>query len=83
MSADIADKICAVIARHLAIERDEVSEGARLVETLGADSLDIVELAIELEEEFGVELKDEAVEHIVTVSDVVTAVEDAIARRAA
>ncbi|ORE87815.1 acyl carrier protein [Aurantimonas sp. 22II-16-19i] len=78
---DTATKVRSIIARRLTVEADKVTAGANLVETLGADSLDIVELAIALEDEFGVELDDETVEHVATVDDVVKAVEAAVARR--
>ena len=68
---DISKKLKTVIAEQLGVEEDEVLESSKLVDDLGADSLDIVELIMAIEEEFEVEIKDEVVEEFVTVSDII------------
>ena len=59
------------MVEHLGVEADKVVDGANFIEDLGADSLDTVELVMAFEEEFGVEIPDDAAETIVTVGDAV------------
>ena len=68
---EILDKVKAVIVEQLNVEEDDVIEDASFVDDLGADSLDIVELVMALEEEFGVSIPDEQAEKIKTVGDAV------------
>jgi len=68
---DIASKVRAIIADQLMIDPDEVTDEASFVEDLGADSLDTVELIMEFEDEFGVEISDEDAEKITTVGEAV------------
>jgi len=63
------DKIKEVVAEQLDVSIDEIKEDSKFVEDLGADSLDVVELVMALEEEFGVEIPDEDAEKIQTVKD--------------
>ena len=65
------DKIKSIVVDQLGVDEDQVTEDASFVDDLGADSLDIVEFIMALEEEFGIEIPDEDVEKIVTVKDVV------------
>lgn len=65
------DKIKAVIADKLSIDEDEIKMESSFVDDLGADSLDIVELVMALEDEFDLEIPDEEAEKISTVADVV------------
>jgi len=65
------EKIRACIASQLGIDEDEIKMGSSFVNDLGADSLDIVELIMALEEEYEIEFPDEDVEKITTVSDIV------------
>lgn len=67
----VFDKVKAIIVEQLGVEEEEVTEGASFVDDLGADSLDIVELIMALEEEFGLEIPDEDAERIATVRDAV------------
>jgi len=69
---EIMEKVRGVIAEQLNVEEDVVTEDASFVDDLGADSLDIVELVMALEEEFGVSIPDEDAEKIRTVGDAVT-----------
>ncbi|WP_456718247.1 MULTISPECIES: acyl carrier protein [unclassified Bradyrhizobium] len=65
--SDIAERVCKVVVEHLGVEPEKVVDSARFVDDLGADSLDIVELIMSLEEEFDVEITDDVAEGLVTV----------------
>lgn len=69
------DRVKKIIVEHLGVDESKVTEAASFVDDLGADSLDMVELVMAHEEEFGVEISDAAAEKIVTVKDAVTTVE--------
>ena len=68
---EIFDKVKAIIVEQLGVEEDSVTAEASFIDDLGADSLDIVELIMALEEEFDLEIPDEEAEKIRTVGDVV------------
>ena len=68
---DIEAKVKEIIVQQLGVDADKVSMDASFVDDLGADSLDVVELVMAFEEEFGVEIPDEAAEKISTVKDAV------------
>ncbi|MPN18545.1 Acyl carrier protein [bioreactor metagenome] len=65
------EKIRSIIAKQLDIDESKVTEDANLIEDLKADSLDVVELIMDLEQEFNIEVPDEDLSKIVTVGDVV------------
>lgn len=67
----IFDKVKEIIVDQLGVEEDEVTLEASFIEDLGADSLDIVELIMALEEEFGLEIPDDEAEKIASVNDAV------------
>jgi acyl carrier protein len=67
--ADHSDKVKDIIEKELGVEREKLTNEASFIEDLGADSLDIVELVMAFEEEFGVEIPDDAAEKINTVGD--------------
>ena len=69
--SDIADRVRKVVVEHLGVEEDKVVVGASFIGDLGADSLDTVELAMAFEEEFGIEIPDDAAESIQTFGDAV------------
>ena len=71
VTMEILDTIKQIVADQLAIDEDEVIPGASFIDDLGADSLDIVELIMALEEEFDMEIPDEDAEKITTVQNVV------------
>ncbi len=70
--SDIAAKVKKIVIEHLGVEPEKVVEGASFIDDLGADSLDTVELVMAFEEEFGVEIPDDAAEKIQTVNDAIT-----------
>ena len=72
--SDIADRVKNIVVEHLGVDADKV-EGASFIDDLGADSLDTVELVMAFEEEFGVEIPDDAAESILTVKDAVSFLE--------
>ena len=65
--SETADRVKKIVVEHLGVEPDKVTEDASFIDDLGADSLDIVELVMAFEEEFGVEIPDDAAEKITTV----------------
>ena len=67
-----AQKVRDIIEKELGVEREKLSDDASFIEDLGADSLDIVELVMAFEEEFGVEIPDDAAEKITTVKDAIS-----------
>lgn len=69
------EKVKAVIVEQLGVDEDQVTLDATFADDLGADSLDIVELIMAFEEEFGVEIPDDQAEKIKTVKDVVDYIE--------
>ena len=71
MSEEVVNRIKTVITNHLGVSEDKVTENAKFIEDLGADSLDQVELVMAFEEEFKCEIPDEAAEKIVTVKDAI------------
>ena len=69
--SDTADRVKKIVTEHLGVEADKVTEDAAFIDDLGADSHDIVELVMAFEEEFGVEIPDDAAEDIATVKDAI------------
>ncbi len=69
------EKVKEIIAEQLGVDVSEVSEEKSLVDDLGADSLDIVDLVMNFEDEFGVKISDQDLSKIKTVKDVVEAIE--------
>ncbi len=72
----IIDKVKSIIVEQLGVEEDEVKMEASFVDDLGADSLDIVELVMALEEEFDLEIPDEDAEKIRTVGEAAKYIQD-------
>ncbi len=69
------EKIQAMLAEALNISVDKVTPDAKIVDDLGADSLDVVEMLSQLEEEYGIIIPDDQAENLVTVADVANAIE--------
>ena len=70
------DKVKEVIVDKLGVEEDKITTNASFVDDLGADSLDTVELIMQLEEEFGLEIPDESAEKMTTVQSAVDYIEE-------
>ena len=69
--SDIGERVKKIVVEHLGVEPDKVVEGASFIDDLGADSLDTVELVMELEEEFDINIPDDAAEKIQTVGQAI------------
>ena len=70
------DKVKAILIDQLDVDEDKVTMDASIFDDLGADSLDVVDLVMSLEEAFDIEMPDDQVENIKTVGDIVKYVED-------
>ncbi len=68
---EVLDKVKKILAEKLDVDEAEIKEEASLIDDLGADSLDLVDLVMDFEETFGVKIEDEELENIKTVKDVV------------
>lgn len=69
--SDIAARVKKIVIEHLGVDEEKVTESASFIDDLGADSLDTVELVMAFEEEFGVEIPDDAADTILTVGDAI------------
>lgn len=78
--SEIESKVKAIIVDKLGVEESEVTMDANFTSDLNADSLDMVELIMEFEKEFGLSIPDEQAEKISTVGDAVTYIEAALAK---
>ncbi len=72
MSDSIFDRVKKVVCEELGVPESEVTETASFIDDLGADSLDVVELVMALEEEFSIDIPDDDVAALKTVGDVIT-----------
>ncbi len=75
MAATVETRVKEIVCEQLGVSDDEATPQASFIDDLGADSLDIVELVMALEEEYEIEISDEDAEKIKTVQDVVTYIE--------
>ncbi len=73
--SNTAERVTKIVVEHLGVEEDKVTVESSFIDDLGADSLDIVELVMAFEEEFGVEIPDDAAEKITTVKDAIAFIE--------
>ena len=73
--SDVAERVKKIVVQHLGVDAEKVVDNADFIDDLGADSLDRVELVMAFEEEFGVEIPDDAAETIRTVGDAVSFLE--------
>lgn len=71
----VFEKVKETLCEQLDVEEEKVTLEASIIDDLGADSLDVVDLIMSLEEEFEIEIPDEDVEHMKTVGDIVTYIE--------
>jgi len=70
-NAEVLAKVKEMIASHLGKSEEEITPDSSFIEDLGADSLDLVELIMSMEDEFGLEISDEDAENIITVQDAI------------
>jgi acyl carrier protein len=75
--SDVAEQVKKIVVEHLGVDASKVVENASFIDDLGADSLDTVELVMAFEEEFGIEIPDDAAETILTVADAVKFISEA------
>ena len=80
MADNNAQKVRDIIEKELGVEREKLSDDASFIEDLGADSLDIVELVMEFEKEFNIDIPDEDAEKLRTVGDAIKYLNDKVAR---
>ena len=73
--SEVQDKVVEIVCNQLEISKEDVTPDSSLVEDLGADSLDTVELVMAFEEEFGSEISDSEAEKILTVGDAIKFIE--------
>ena len=69
--SDIADRVKKIVIEHLGVDAAKATDNASFIDDLDADSLDTVELVMAFEEEFGVEISDDAASKILTVKDAI------------
>ncbi len=74
----VYDKVIEIVANQFDVDKDTLSGDTGFVEDLKADSLDVVELIMALEDEFSIEVPDDKLENIKTVGDVVSCLEDMV-----
>jgi len=72
---DLSERIFAIVGEQLGVEKETLVPEANLLDDLGADSLDVVELVMAIEEEFGIEVPDSDAENIRTLGDIMTYIE--------
>ncbi len=75
--SDVMSRVKKMVVEHLDVDEDKVTENANFIDDLGADSLDNVELVMAFEEEFDIEIPDDAAETITTVGDAVNFITEA------
>jgi len=78
--ASVEEKVKHIIVEQLGVDEEEVKPEATFVDDLGADSLDVVELVMALEEEFGIEISDEDAEKLTSVQQAVTYIDSHAAK---
>lgn len=71
----VLEKVIGILAELLSIDESKITENSAIIDDLGADSLDLVDALVTINEEFGVEIPDEEIENIHTVGDVVKYIE--------
>ena len=74
--SDISDRVKKIVVEHLNVDEEKIADDASFIDDLGADSLDTVELVMAFEEEFDIEIPDDAAETIQTFGDAVKFIND-------
>ena len=77
--ASVEERVCDIVAEQLGVAREQVTRESSIIHDLGADSLDQVELVMELEEEFDINIPDDAAEKIQTVGQAIDHIERTVA----
>lgn len=72
---NVFDDVASMLSRNMDVSRDKITPDSDLVDDLGADSLDSVEIVMELEDQFGIEINDDELDEIRTVGQLVKAIE--------
>ena len=75
--SDTSERVKKIVVEHLGVDESKVNDGASFIDDLGADSLDTVELVMAFEEEFEIEIPDDAAEKIQTIKDAIDFIEAA------
>ncbi len=70
------EKIRTILSEQLSVEEDEITLSSNIIDDLGADSLDLVDMAMTVEDEFGIELPEEMLEKVQTVEDVINYIDN-------
>jgi acyl carrier protein len=73
--SDIAERVKKIVVDHLGVDAEKVVDGASLIDDLGADSLDTVEMVMAFEEEFGIEIPESKADELTTVAEIIAYVE--------
>lgn len=73
----IIEKVCELVAEQLGIDKNTITAESNIVEDLGADSLDVIEMLMTLEEEFGISIPDDKIGEIKTIGQIVELLEEA------
>ena len=73
--SDVAERVKKIVVEHLGVDESKVAENASFIDDLGADSLETGELVMAFEDEFGVEIPDDAAEKILTVKDAIACID--------
>ena len=81
--SEVSEKVKGIICDQLMVDKEEITDESSFVEDLGADSLDTVELIMEFEDEFGIEISDEQAEKISTVGEAVAYLDKLLADKQA
>lgn len=77
----VEERVIDIVCEHLAVSKEQVSRPTSFIEDLGADSLDIVEMIMELEEEFEIQIPDEQAEKIKTVGEAIDYIESELRKK--
>ena len=74
--SDVGDRVKKIVVKQLSVDEGMVTDDASFIDDLGADSLDAVELVLAFEEEFGVNILNEAADNILTIKDAISLIEE-------